>query len=75
MITPDEAAALCGVSTRMIYHRLEDATVHFIETSEGQLFICLKTLVANTKGCLLPPAAKLDIAGQRKQNQQAGEVT
>lgn len=48
MITPDEAAALCGVSTRLIYHRLEDATVHFIETSEGQLFICLKTLVANT---------------------------
>ena len=49
MITPDEAAALRGVSTRVIYRWLEDGAVHFIETDKGELFICLKTLVANTK--------------------------
>jgi len=49
MITADEAAALQGVSTRVIYRWLEDVAIHFIETPQGQLFICLKTLVANTK--------------------------
>jgi len=48
MITADEAAALQGVSTRVIYQWLEDGAIHFIETPQGQLFICLKTLVANT---------------------------
>ncbi len=49
MITADEAAALRGVSTRVIYRCLEGGAIHFIETAKGQLFICLKTLVANTK--------------------------
>jgi hypothetical protein len=49
MITPDEAAALCGISTRVIYRCLEDGPIHFIETAKGEVFICLKTLVANTK--------------------------
>ena len=49
MITADEAAALAGVSTRVIYRCLEDGAIHFIETAKGQLFICLKTLVANMK--------------------------
>ena len=49
MITADEAAALRGVSTRVIYRCLEDGSIHFIETANGQLFICLKTLVANMK--------------------------
>ena len=48
MITADEAAALRGVSTRVIYRCLEDGSIHFIET-KGQLFICLKTLVATAK--------------------------
>jgi excisionase family DNA binding protein len=47
MITPDEAAALTGVSTRVIYRRLEEAEIHFIETARGELFVCVKTLVAN----------------------------
>jgi len=49
MITAEEAAALCEVSTRVIYRCLEDGAIHFIETAKGQLFICLKTLVANAK--------------------------
>jgi hypothetical protein len=49
MITADEAAAIRGVSTRVIYRCLEGGAIHFVETAKGQLFICLKTLVANTK--------------------------
>ena len=49
MVTPDEAAALCSVSTRVIYRYLEDGAMHFIETAKGELFICLRTLLANTK--------------------------
>ena len=49
MITAEEAAALQSVSTRVIYRWLEDGAIHFIETSEGQLFICLRTLVGNAK--------------------------
>ena len=49
MVTPDEAAALCDVSTRVIYRYLEDGAMHFIETEKGELFICLRTLVVNTK--------------------------
>jgi hypothetical protein len=49
MITADEAAALQGVSTRVIYRWLEGGAIHFIETTKGELFICLKTLVANAK--------------------------
>ena len=49
LITPDEAAALSGVSTRVIYRRLEDGDIHFIETARGELYICVKTLVANMK--------------------------
>ena len=47
MITPDEAAALCEVSTRTIYHWLESDTIHFSESSGEGLFICLNSLAAS----------------------------
>ena len=49
LITVDEAAAICAVSTRVIYRCLEDGAIHFIESAKGQLFICLKTLIENAK--------------------------
>lgn len=49
LITPHEAAAIRGVSTRVIYRWLEDRSIHFVETDDGELFICLRTFVANTK--------------------------
>jgi excisionase family DNA binding protein len=49
LITPQEAAAIRGVSTRVVYRWLEDHAIHFVETDQGELFICLKTFVANTK--------------------------
>ncbi len=50
LITPQEAAAIRGVSTRVIYRWLEDRPIHFIETDKGELFICLKTFVLLSKG-------------------------
>ena len=41
MITPDEAAALSGVSTRTIYRWLESGSIHFSETSASGMLICL----------------------------------
>ena len=46
MITPDEAAALCDVSTRTIYRWLESGVIHFSETAEEGLLICLSSLAA-----------------------------
>ena len=46
MITPDEAAALCEVSTRTVYRWLETGTIHFSETAEKGLLICLSSLAA-----------------------------
>jgi len=44
MVTPEEAACFSGVSVREIYRRVEGGRVHFIETSEGQLYICTNSL-------------------------------
>ena len=41
---PDEAAELGHVSTRTIYRWIEAETLHFTETSEGLLMICLDSL-------------------------------
>lgn len=44
MITPEEAAALANVTTRTIYRWVEAGELHFAETPEGALFICLDSL-------------------------------
>ena len=46
MITPDEAAALCDVSTRTIYRWLESGVIHFSETATEGLLICLSSLAS-----------------------------
>jgi excisionase family DNA binding protein len=46
MITPDEAAALCEVSTRTVYRWLETGAIHFSETFAEGLLICLNSLAA-----------------------------
>ena len=47
MVTPDEAAQLCNVSTRTIYRRIETEAVHFMETEEGFSLICLQSIEIN----------------------------
>jgi excisionase family DNA binding protein len=48
MITPDEAAALCEVSTRTVYRWLETGSIHFSESDDGALLICLLSLAATS---------------------------
>ena len=45
MVTVDEAAAITQVSARTIYRRVEGGRVHFRETADSQLFICLNSLL------------------------------
>jgi excisionase family DNA binding protein len=44
MVTPDEAAQLCQVSTRTIYRRIETGRLHFMETEKGFSLICIQSL-------------------------------
>jgi hypothetical protein len=46
VVTAEEAAALASVSMRTIYRWVEAEKVHFTETPEGVLLICLKTAMA-----------------------------
>lgn len=49
LITPDEAALLCDVSTREIYRWIEALKIHFIERGGGGVLICLSSVVALTE--------------------------
>lgn len=44
LLTADEAAALLRVSPRAIYRQVEGGRVHFTETPDGALLICLNSL-------------------------------
>jgi len=44
MVTPEEAAALTAVSWREISRQVETGQVHFMETLDGLLLICVNSL-------------------------------
>lgn len=44
-ISPEQAAALTGVSTRAVYRQVEQGQLHFVETEIGQLLLCLNSLL------------------------------
>lgn len=44
MVTADEAAILAGVSPRAIYQLMEARKLHFIETPDRLVLICLNSL-------------------------------
>jgi len=44
MVTADEAANLAGVTTRTVYRRIEQGKVHFMETAEGRVLVCVNSL-------------------------------
>lgn len=46
MLTIEEAARAIRESEREIYRRVEEGQVHFIETSQGKLLICVGSLAA-----------------------------
>lgn len=43
MVTLEEAMALTGASSREIHRRVEAGEIHFRETAEGRLLICLNS--------------------------------
>ena len=45
MVTADEAARMAGVSPRTIYRWIEAERLHFIETPEGLLLVCINSLL------------------------------
>ena len=44
MVTVDEAAKITRTSSRTIFQRVEANRLHFTETPDGRLFICLDSL-------------------------------
>lgn len=47
MLTPRDAAALSGVTTRLIYARVEAGALHFKELPDGTLLVCGHSLGLN----------------------------
>ena len=41
---PEHAAQLCRTTPRAIYQRIESGELHFTETSQGELLVCLHSL-------------------------------
>ena len=46
MITPNQAAAIAGVSSRTIYRWIEASRVHFIEDSSELILVCVPSIGA-----------------------------
>ena len=44
MVTPAQAAVIARVSVRDINRRVEAGVVHFLETTEGSLLVCMSSL-------------------------------
>ena len=44
MVTAEDAAILAGVSRRAIYQLIEARKLHFVETADREVFICLISL-------------------------------
>ena len=44
MLTPEQAAAFAGVSTRHVFRWLEAGRLHFVETASPSPLVCLASL-------------------------------
>jgi hypothetical protein len=50
MLTAETAAAMFGINRRTIYQMIENGAVHFAETADGIVMICLSSLAAGLDG-------------------------
>ena len=50
LVAPDEAAIITGMSTRVIYHWIEEGILHFQETANGSLLVCLNSFPTTEEG-------------------------
>jgi hypothetical protein len=46
MLAPEQAAGLAHVTTRMIYRWVEIGAIHYTETTNGLLLVCVRSIVA-----------------------------
>ena len=53
MIKPEEATVLTGASLRTVFRWVEMAVVHFIETPQGSLYVCVNTLPLEPRASLI----------------------
>jgi hypothetical protein len=44
MLPPEQAAIICGATQRKIFRRIESGELHFMEASQGALFVCGNSL-------------------------------
>lgn len=56
MLPAEQAAAVASVSCRTIYRRVEAEKVHFVETGDGRIVVCLNSLIAVQANSTNPPA-------------------
>ena len=45
MVSVDDAASIAGLTSRAVYRQVETGQVHFSETTDGSLLICLNSLM------------------------------
>jgi hypothetical protein len=55
LVTPEQAAEIVGATTRVIYRWLEEGRIHDLETTEGLVFICPRSLFLAGLIPALPP--------------------
>jgi hypothetical protein len=50
LLSPEQASAVTGIAIRLIYRWVEAGTIHYRETANGKLSVCVKTLLAAAQG-------------------------
>ena len=45
MVSVDDAASIASLTARAVYRRVEAGKVHFSETTDGLLLVCLNSLL------------------------------
>lgn len=65
LVTADEAALLSCQSTRTIYRLVEERLLHYRETSNGSLLVCLDSLFAGAAETAAHPAHDILAALER----------
>jgi len=49
MLNPQEAAEQVGVSQRTVFRWIDEGVIHFTESAEGKLFVCLAPLTIDPR--------------------------
>lgn len=49
MVAPEQAALALGLSVRMIYRLVEEASIHFRESAAGTLVVCPRSILEQVR--------------------------